>query len=117
MNGNLVTALDRRVKSVVSDNSLSVLQVFDAAALVSLHCGSSSDGVVKLVVQDGEYETYGVEACGSCIKSCVKDGTHPEIWNGFRPTPSIPLHVSSERGCQGGYLGQIMTRLVHSARD
>ena len=30
MNGNLVAALDRRVKSVVSDNSLSVLQVFDA---------------------------------------------------------------------------------------
>ena len=72
MNGKLVAALDRRVKCVVSDNSLSVLQVFDAAALVSLHCGSSSDGVVKLVVQDGEYETYGVEACEAVLKVASK---------------------------------------------
>ena len=69
---DLVVALDRRVKSVVSDNSLSVLQVFDAAALVSLHCGSSSDGAVKLVVQDGEYETYGVEACEAVLKVASK---------------------------------------------
>ena len=69
---DLVAALDRRVKSVVSDNSLSVLQVFDAAALVSLHCGSSSDGVVKLAVQDGEYETYGVEACEAVLKVASK---------------------------------------------
>ena len=71
MNGNLVAALDRRVKSVVSDNSLSVLQVFDAAVLVSLHCGSSSDGVVRLVVQDGEYETYGVEACEDVLSGIL----------------------------------------------
>ena len=69
---DLLTALDRRVNSVVSDHSLSVLQVFDAAALVSLHCGSSSDGVVKLAVPEGEYESYGVEACEAVLKVASK---------------------------------------------
>ena len=108
MNGNLVAALDRRVKSVVSDNSLSVLQVFDAAALVSLHCGSSSDGVVKLVVQDREYETYGVEACEAVLKVASKMEHIQKSGMDFDPCLAFR---------QGGYLGRIMSRLVHSARD
>ena len=36
---DLKKPLNKRVMSVTSDSSLSILEVFDAAALVTLHCG------------------------------------------------------------------------------
>lgn len=69
---DILTSLDTRVNSVVSDHSLAVLQVFDAAALVRLHCGSSSDGTVKLAVSDGDYDAYGVKECEAVLAVASK---------------------------------------------
>jgi hypothetical protein len=60
---DLMNALDRRVQPILHDRCLSTLQVFDASALVALHCGTCEDGVLQMAVPDGEYETYGVEEC------------------------------------------------------
>ena len=61
---DLMNALDRRVQSAVSDHSLTVFQAFDAAGLARLQSGAlSADGVVKLEIEHGEYDTYGVRAC------------------------------------------------------
>lgn len=54
---DILSAANKRVKSVVSDHYLAVLQVFDAAALVRLHCRSSSNGTMKLKVSNGGYDT------------------------------------------------------------
>ncbi|PFX29712.1 hypothetical protein AWC38_SpisGene5510 [Stylophora pistillata] len=61
---DLMNPLDRRVQSAVSDHSLTVVQAFDAAGLARLQSGAlSADGVVKLEIEHGEYDTYGVRAC------------------------------------------------------
>ena len=65
---DLMNTLDRRVQSAVSDHSLTVLQAFDAAGLVGLQCGALlADGVVKLEIEQGEYDTYGVRACEAVL--------------------------------------------------
>lgn len=69
---DLLAALERRVDHVVSDNSLAVLQAFDAAALVGLHCGFVPGGVIKFALKDGEYESYGVHKCESLIAVASK---------------------------------------------
>ena len=63
-----MNTLDRRVQSAVSDHFLTVLQTFDAAGLVGLQCGALlADGVVKLEIEQGEYDTYGVRACEAVL--------------------------------------------------
>lgn len=69
---DLKTALDKRVKSVVGDRCLSVLEVFDDSSLVALHRGCRADDVLKLDVPDGEYETYGVEECRALLSVACK---------------------------------------------
>ena len=63
----LQKSLETSVMSVTTDISLAILEVFDAAALVTLHCGSFSEGSVKLNATDGMYESYGVEECKSVL--------------------------------------------------
>ena len=63
----LQKSLERRVMSVTTDISLATLEVFDAAALVTLNCGSFSEGSVKLNATDGMYESYGVKECKSVL--------------------------------------------------
>ena len=53
----LQKSLETRVMSVTTDISLETLEVFDAAALVTLHCGSFSEGSVKLNATNGMYES------------------------------------------------------------
>ena len=65
---DILIALDTRVNSVMSDNSLAVLQVFDAAALVKLHCGIP----VELAVSDGDYDAYGVKECEAVLAVASK---------------------------------------------
>ena len=58
---------ERRVMSVTTDISLATLEVFDAATLVTLNCGSFSEESVKLNAKDGMYESYGVKECKSVL--------------------------------------------------
>ena len=69
---DILMALDTRVNSVMSDNLLEVLQVFDAAALVKLHCGSSSNRTAKLAVSDGDYDAYGIKECEAVLSVASK---------------------------------------------
>ena len=69
---DLADALDRRVNSVVNDQAISQLAVFDAANLVKLHCGVASEGSVKFFLPDGEIEEYGVEECKHILKIASK---------------------------------------------
>jgi len=69
------------VQSAVSDHFFTILQAFDAAGLVSVQCGALlADGIVKLEIEHGEYDTYGVRACeavltvASNIKHIQKSG-------------------------------------------
>ena len=37
--------------------------MFDASALVALHCGTCEDDTLQMAVSNGEYEMYGVKEC------------------------------------------------------
>jgi hypothetical protein len=64
---DLMNALDRRVQAILHDRCLSTLQVFDASALVALHCGTCEDDILQMAVSDGAYEMYGVEECQAVL--------------------------------------------------
>lgn len=66
---DLMTSLDNRVNAVVADGAFSVLEVFDAASLVNLHCGSICDEGVKLLSSEGEYDTFGVAQCRRVLET------------------------------------------------
>ena len=68
----LEKSLNAKVMSMTSDNSLSILEVFDAAALVTLHCGVFSERSVKLIASDGMYESYGVEESKAVLATASK---------------------------------------------
>ena len=68
----LQKSLEARFTSVTIDMSLATLEVFDAAALVLLHCGSFCQGSVELNATDRMYESYGVEECKSALVTASK---------------------------------------------
>ena len=78
---DLMNALDRKVQPVLNDSCLSTLQVFDASALLALHCGTCEDDTLQMAVSDGEYEMYGVKECQealaviSNVHHIIKSGT------------------------------------------
>ena len=37
--------------------------MFDASALVALHCGTCEDDTLQMAVSDGEYGMYDVKEC------------------------------------------------------
>ena len=82
---DLKNSLEERVKSVTSDPSLSVLQVFDAVALVKLHCGRISEEKLELNVTDGEYDCYGVEECKAVLATVSKMAHVKESGMDFDP--------------------------------
>ncbi len=49
---DLMNPLDRRVQPILHNHCLSTLQVFDASALVALHCGTCEDGILQMAVPD-----------------------------------------------------------------
>ena len=66
---DLMTSLDARVNAVVTDGAFSILEVFDAAKLVSLQCGSISGEDIKLLLPEGEYESFGVDQCRRVLET------------------------------------------------
>ena len=54
-------SIGKRIQSAISDNFLAVLEVFDAQALVNLHCGKKAEKDIQLKISCGEYDSNGVE--------------------------------------------------------
>ena len=88
---DLMTSLDARVNAVVVDGALSILEVFDAAKLVSLQCGSISGEDIKLLLPEGELWCGPMQTGpGNFLKYASYQG----IWDEFRSPPSISIHES-----------------------
>lgn len=49
--------------------------MFDASALVALHCGTCEDNILQMAVSDREYEMYGVEEC-QAVSAVVSKMAH-----------------------------------------
>ena len=82
------------MQSPVSDHSLTVLQALDAAGLVGLQCGAlSADGVVKLEIDQGEYDTYGVRAC-EAVLSVASNMEHIQK-SGMDLDPRLAFHCQT----------------------
>ncbi len=69
---DLLQTVDARITSVTSDECLSVLQIFDVPALIDLYCGRRIDGEVRLMIHDGDYDSYGVEDCKKMMEVVSK---------------------------------------------
>ncbi len=65
---DLMLSIGTRIQSAISDEFLAVLEVFDAQALVNLHCGKKVKDV-QLEISDGDYDSYGVEECKKIMMS------------------------------------------------
>ena len=102
---DLMNSLEKRVNTVMSDEVYSILEVFDAASLVNLQCGSLGDEGVQFLVDAGEYESLGVDQCRRVLTtiskmhhiqksglnfdsrlahrymSCIKEAVKVGIWN------------------------------------
>ena len=69
---DLLQAVDARITSITSDECFLVLQIFDATALIDLHCGRRIDGEVRLTIHDVDYDIYGVEECKKTMEVVSK---------------------------------------------
>ena len=69
---DLVGSLEKRIQSVLQDEVMAELEVFDAANLVNLHCGTSVGEKITFFRPDGEVEEYGVEQCKKLMKVVSK---------------------------------------------
>ena len=67
----MLTSLDQRVTTVVRDGAFSILEVFDAAKLVNLHCGLLFGDDIKLVMSEGDYDSYGEKECRRILEISV----------------------------------------------
>ncbi len=82
---DLLTSLDKRVATVVRDGAFSVLEVFDAARLVNLHCGLLSGDDISLELSEGEYESYGVNQCRQILETSAQLPHIKESGTNFDP--------------------------------
>jgi hypothetical protein len=69
---DLKDSLEKRVTSILHSEMMSNLEVFDAANLVKLHCGTAEDGKITFFLPEGEIEEYGVEECKEVMKVASK---------------------------------------------
>ncbi|CAB4018432.1 Hypothetical predicted protein [Paramuricea clavata] len=69
---DLKDSLEKRVTSILHSEMMSHLEVFDAANLVKLHCGTAEDGKITFFLPEGEIEEYGVEECKEVMKVASK---------------------------------------------
>lgn len=69
---DLMTALEKRISSVTGHDAISTLQVFDAASLVTLFCGTAVENKITFFLPEGELEEYGVDECRRLMKEASK---------------------------------------------
>lgn len=69
---DLMVALDKRISSVINERVISKLEVFDAAQIVKLQCGSKVEDSIKFALPEGELEEYGVEECKHVLMVALK---------------------------------------------
>ena len=60
---DLKNALDRRLSTVQKDETLAILEIFDAQTLVKLRCREVSAGKSNCDISEGEIEDYGIREC------------------------------------------------------
>ena len=118
---DLVESVENRMNETLSSKHLKTLEVFDTAALVSLHCGSRDNKLMS----DGDYEEYGVSECRVVLEAMcqhrhiqnsgmdfdpklahryilkIKDAVGAGIWGGhcknwFRDKTNEPLENDSQ---------------------
>ena len=65
-------ALEKRISSVTSHEAISTLQVFDAASLFTLFCGTAVEKKITFFLPEGELEQYGVDECKRVMKEASK---------------------------------------------
>lgn len=106
---DLQGSLENRIMSVVNDDVVSHLEVFDASSLVSLQCGSAINDHVQFTLEEGVLEEYGVQECKQLLKIVsrmphiqsvgmkfdprlahkymrrIKKATMEGVWNGLCP--------------------------------
>ncbi len=105
----LQESLEKRIRSVVNDDVVSHLEVFDASSLVSLQCGFAIYDHVQFTLEEGVIEEYGMQECKQILKvvsrmphvqspgmTCdprlahkymrrIKKATMEGVWNGLCP--------------------------------
>lgn len=59
----LVCALEKRIQPVLTNEVMTVLDMFDASNLVNLNCGTLVNERITFFRPDGEVQDYGVEQC------------------------------------------------------
>ena len=68
---SLVQSLSARLDKPLAEYHLEVLEVFDAAELVKLHCGRKEpDGSIQYFATEGDREEYGVNECKESLRVC-----------------------------------------------
>ena len=69
---DLVCPLKKRIQSVLENEAVAELEVFDAANLVNLNCGALIDQKIAFFRSEGEVEDYSVEKCKKLMKVVSK---------------------------------------------
>ena len=59
--------LDRRLPNVQKDETLVILEIFDAQALVKLQCGEVPAGKIHCDIPEGKKEDYSIRECEQLI--------------------------------------------------
>ena len=69
---DLQESLEKRIMSVVNDDVVTHLEIFDASSLVNLQCGSAINDHVQFTLEEGVIEEYGVQECKQLLKVVSK---------------------------------------------
>ena len=64
--------LDRRLPNVQKDETLVILEIFDAQALVKLHCGEVPAGKIHYDIPEGKKEDYSIRECEQLISAIAE---------------------------------------------
>ena len=64
---DLKNALDQRLSNVQKDETLAILEIFDAQTLVKLQCGKVSAGKIHYDIPEREIEDYGICECDQLL--------------------------------------------------
>ena len=68
----LNNALDRRLPNVQKDETLVILEIFDAQTLVNFQCGEESAGKIHYDIPEGKKEDYGIRKCKQLLTVIVE---------------------------------------------
>lgn len=78
-----------------------IIELFDAANLVRLHCGTLKlvEGKIIFFLQNSEVEKYGVAQCRQVFKGGIEPDPHPVLRNQLCHGYGIPLYEFLNESC------------------